>query len=32
MADCAAGPALFYAEKVAPLRAKYPSVAAYLAG
>ena len=30
MADCAAGPALFYADKVAPLAGKYPNVAAYL--
>ena len=30
MADCAAGPALFYADKVAPLAEKYPNVAAYL--
>jgi glutathione S-transferase len=30
MADCAAAPALFYADKVAPLAGKYPNVAAYL--
>ncbi|TMJ03724.1 MAG: glutathione S-transferase family protein [Alphaproteobacteria bacterium] len=30
MADCAAGPALFYADKVAPLAGKFPNVAAYL--
>jgi glutathione S-transferase len=30
MADCAAGPALFYADKVAPLAGKYPNVAGYL--
>ena len=30
LADCAAGPALFYADKVAPLAGKYPNVAAYL--
>jgi len=30
IADCAAGPALFYADKVAPLAGKYPNVAAYL--
>jgi len=30
MADCAAAPALFYADKVAPLARKYPNVAAYL--
>jgi len=30
MADCAAGPALFYADKVAPLAGEYPNVAAYL--
>jgi glutathione S-transferase len=30
MADCAASPALFYADKIAPLAPKYPNVAAYL--
>ena len=30
MADCAAAPALFYADKVAPLAGKFPDVAAYL--
>jgi len=30
MADCAAAPALFYADKVAPLAGHYPNVAAYL--
>ena len=30
MADCAAAPALFYADKVALLAGKYPNVAAYL--
>jgi glutathione S-transferase len=30
IADCAAAPALFYADKVAPLAAKFPHVAAYL--
>ncbi len=30
MADCAAAPSLFYADKVAPLAPKYPNVAAYL--
>jgi glutathione S-transferase len=30
MADCAAGPALFYADKVAPLAGTFPNVAAYL--
>ena len=30
MADCAAAPALFYADKVAPLLPGYPNVAAYL--
>ena len=30
MADCAAGPALFYADKVVPLAGTYPNVAAYL--
>jgi glutathione S-transferase len=30
LADCAAAPALFYADKVAPLAGKYPNVAAYL--
>ena len=30
LADCAAAPALFYADKVAPLASKYPNVAAYL--
>jgi glutathione S-transferase len=30
MADCAACPALFYADKVIPLGEKYPSAAAYL--
>jgi glutathione S-transferase len=31
MADCAAAPALFYADKVAPLAGSYPNVAVYLA-
>lgn len=31
LADCAAAPALFYADKVAPLAGTYPNVAAYLA-
>ena len=30
MADCAAAPALFYADKVAPLADKYPNAGAYL--
>jgi glutathione S-transferase len=30
LADCAATPALFYANKVAPLDARWPNVAAYL--
>jgi glutathione S-transferase len=30
MADCAAAPALFYADKVAPLPGQYPNVVAYL--
>jgi glutathione S-transferase len=30
LADCAASPALFYANKVAPFGAAYPNVAAYL--
>jgi glutathione S-transferase len=30
MADCAASPALFYADKVLPLAAPYPNAAAYL--
>jgi glutathione S-transferase len=30
MADCAAAPALFYADKLAPLAGIYPNVAAYL--
>ncbi len=30
MADCAAAPALFYADKIEPLAAKYPNAAAYL--
>ena len=30
LADCAAAPALFYADKVAPLLPSYPNVAAYL--
>lgn len=30
MADCAAAPALFYANKVAPFETTYPNVAAYL--
>jgi glutathione S-transferase len=30
MADCAAAPALFYADKVAPLLPAFPNVAAYL--
>ena len=29
MADCAAAPALFYAEKVLPFRGRYPHLAAY---
>jgi glutathione S-transferase len=31
LADCAAAPALWYADKVAPMRGAYPAVAAYLA-
>jgi glutathione S-transferase len=31
LADCAAAPALWYADKVAPMRGQYPKVAAYLA-
>jgi len=31
MADCAAAPALFYADKVAPLAEEFPKTAAYLA-
>jgi glutathione S-transferase len=31
LADCAAAPALFYADKVAPLGTAYPNAAAYLA-
>lgn len=31
LADCAAAPALFYADKVAPLRAGHPNLASYLA-
>ena len=30
LADCAAAPALFYADKVAPLLPAFPNVAAYL--
>jgi glutathione S-transferase len=30
MADCAAAPALFYADKVVPLADQYPNAAAYL--
>ena len=30
LADCAAAPALFYANKITPLGGKYPNVAAYL--
>jgi glutathione S-transferase len=30
MADCAAAPALFYADRVSPLAGTYPNVAAYL--
>ncbi len=30
MADCAAAPALFYADKVAPLADKFPNTLAYL--
>jgi len=30
MADCAAAPALFYSDKVAPLAGTYPNLAAYL--
>jgi glutathione S-transferase len=30
MADCAAAPALFYADKVMPLAATHPNAAAYL--
>jgi glutathione S-transferase len=30
LADCAAAPALFYADKVAPFAGKYPNGAAYL--
>jgi glutathione S-transferase len=30
MADCAAAPALFYADKVAPFGSKYPNVTGYL--
>src|SRR2546421_2012736 len=30
MADCAAAPALFYADKISPLAGSYPNVAAYL--
>ncbi len=30
MADCAAAPALYYADKVQPLRPSYPNTAAYL--
>jgi glutathione S-transferase len=30
MADCAAAPALFYADKVAPFAGKYPNLIAYL--
>jgi glutathione S-transferase len=31
MADCAAAPALFYADKTHPLKGRFPKVAAYLA-
>ena len=30
MADCAAAPALFYADKIIPLRESHPELAAYL--
>ena len=30
MADCAAAPALFYSDKLAPLAGTYPNLAAYL--
>ena len=30
MADCAAAPALFYADKVTPLSGEYPNLVAYL--
>jgi glutathione S-transferase len=30
LADCAAAPAIFYADKVSPLGAQYPAIAAYL--
>jgi glutathione S-transferase len=30
MADCAAAPALFYADKVMPLADRYPNAAAFL--
>ena len=30
MADCAAAPALFYADKVAPFAGAYPNLIAYL--
>ena len=30
IADCAAAPPLFYLDKIAPLRARYPNAAAYL--
>ncbi|HEY4058137.1 MAG TPA: glutathione S-transferase family protein [Kofleriaceae bacterium] len=30
LADCAAAPALWYADKIAPMRGAYPNVAAYL--
>ena len=30
LADCAAGPALFYADRISPLAGTYPNVAAYL--
>jgi glutathione S-transferase len=30
LADCAAAPALFYADKVMPLASQHPNVAAYL--
>jgi glutathione S-transferase len=30
MADCAAMPALFYSDRVAPLAPKFPKTAAYL--
>ncbi|HKS64734.1 MAG TPA: glutathione S-transferase family protein, partial [Xanthobacteraceae bacterium] len=30
IADCAAAPPLFYLDKIAPLRPRYPNAAAYL--